>query len=282
MRGSGGFMRAVRLLTCLWPGLSALWWQGALTGGIAAMAFGLAINTALIVTFLTPELLSPLAILGVWLVVTVCWLVAWWRSSRKALRNRAGEPEVNTSSNNDGEEVVDPFAAIQLEYLRGNHPEAAVLLNKHLRERPADADAHLLLATLLRHSEKYDDAKAQLTQLESLDGAGKWAMEIYQERNLIAELLEIEEEEREEAARVAEAALAAAQDTDTAAQNTADNQEAAATETGGGSYKVVRPTSEGGQDAASTADSRPLKQPSAEVSPPHQAGDEPPPTVKAA
>ncbi len=189
-------MRAARLLTCLWPGLPALWWQGAMTGVCVAVAFALALNVALIVTFLTPELLSPLAILGVWLVVTACWIIAWVRASRRVVQHPAGEPSQPKTS--EEEAVIDPFPAIQLEYLRGNHAEAAEMLHLHLKTQPADADAHILLATLYRHSEKFDDATQQLSKLEQLPSGGKWAMEIYQERQLIAELLELEDEEEDE------------------------------------------------------------------------------------
>ena len=44
-----------------------------------------------------------------------------------------------------------------------------------------DVDAHLLLASLLRHTKRLNEAREQLQRLERLDGAEKWQMEIGRE-----------------------------------------------------------------------------------------------------
>jgi hypothetical protein len=56
------------------------------------------------------------------------------------------------------------------------------LLRKNLR----DLEARLMLATLLRHSGRVDEAKRQLDTLARFEGAGKWELEIQRERDLLS------------------------------------------------------------------------------------------------
>ena len=55
-----------------------------------------------------------------------------------------------------------------------------------LRREQRDVDARLMLATLMRHTARADEAMKQLDLLASLDGAEKWELEIRRERELLA------------------------------------------------------------------------------------------------
>jgi thioredoxin-like negative regulator of GroEL len=78
------------------------------------------------------------------------------------------------------------FIAAQGEYLKGHWFEAENLLQEMLVRSPADVDAHLLLATLYRHTRRIDEAHERLRLMERLDGVERWQSEIGVERRLLA------------------------------------------------------------------------------------------------
>ena len=63
--------------------------------------------------------------------------------------------------------------------------EAERLLGEILQLRPRDAEARLMLATLLRHNRRYGEALEQLSRLELLEDARTWRREIHVERQSI-------------------------------------------------------------------------------------------------
>jgi thioredoxin-like negative regulator of GroEL len=71
--------------------------------------------------------------------------------------------------------------------LKGNWFEAERGLYRLLRENDHDLEARLLLATLFRHTKRFEEATRQLNQLARLDGAQRWALEIQREGQLLAE-----------------------------------------------------------------------------------------------
>ena len=79
------------------------------------------------------------------------------------------------------------FRAALSEYLKGNWFEAERTLGRLLEVRPRDVEARLLLATLLRHNGRLNEALEQLARLELLEDARRWAREIEVEREVIAE-----------------------------------------------------------------------------------------------
>ncbi len=56
-----------------------------------------------------------------------------------------------------------------------------------LRRDEHDLEARLMLATLLRHTKRFDEATSQFNMLAGLDGAHRWALEIHREGELLAE-----------------------------------------------------------------------------------------------
>ena len=73
------------------------------------------------------------------------------------------------------------------EYLQRSWFEAERILVRLLHLYPRDVEARLLLATLLRHTRRYQEGLDQLTRLELLRDAERWALEIASEKYWIAE-----------------------------------------------------------------------------------------------
>ncbi len=173
-------MRAVSLLTCGWPGLPKLWLRGHWSGLLPAVAFAVLLNTTIVGSFIWPELLARRLVVLCWTLVGASWCLSVVLGYRQwlALQNNAAPSH------------EDLFLQAQAEYLRGHWFEAEARLRQLLLGDPRDADAHLMLATLFRHTRRYEQAERQLLLLERLDGAEKWSLEIDQERQQLKRLEE--------------------------------------------------------------------------------------------
>jgi hypothetical protein len=167
------------LTTCLWPGLAPLWWRGNWSGLAAALAFAVGLNLLLTATFVWPEWLErPWPTLG-WFALSGVWLFACWRNWRKL------PTLVDNATDNLAHSL---FVEAQHEYLKGNWYDAEVLIQRLLARRPRDIEGRLLLATLLRHTRRLDEAIAVLDALERLNGSARWFHEIARERQRISSL----------------------------------------------------------------------------------------------
>ena len=67
-------MRRARWLLYLWPGLPQLWWQGALSALAVAVGFALALDVALLATWVWSELLAASVRPLVWPVLGLVWI----------------------------------------------------------------------------------------------------------------------------------------------------------------------------------------------------------------
>jgi uncharacterized membrane protein (DUF485 family) len=176
----------------LWPGLPALWVRGRWEGLLAAVAFGVVLNFALVVA-LAPELLpAPLAgsatQAAAWLLVVGFWMVGWWIERPRAVVSAAtADPQDN-----------EWFIAAQTEYLKGHYVEAEMLLDKVLSRDPADAEARLLLASIQRRTRRLDESSQSLRALAEAPTAGRWVWEIERELLTIAEIKKQKESGAEE------------------------------------------------------------------------------------
>jgi len=70
-------------------------------------------------------------------------------------------------------------------YLQGQWFEAEKRLIQLLRQNPRDVEARLMIATLFRHTRRWEEALRQLDQLERLEASQAWALEIQRERAVI-------------------------------------------------------------------------------------------------
>ena len=168
-------MRRTPWITYLWPGLPHCWVAGSWTGLAVACA-----ATALVCGLLASSL--------VWVElvgqnVLRCGIAAaaglWIGAATWALRHppASATPPAATQ---------DLFRTSLGEYLQGNWFEAEALVGKILAMDARDAEARLLLATLLRHTGRLAEADEQLDRLELLDGALPWREEIAAERDLLS------------------------------------------------------------------------------------------------
>ncbi len=164
--------------TRLWPGLVRLWHVGELgplsgaMGTLLAFGFSLLLWAAFSASFLWPELFPVGITWLLWILSGTFWLLGWVDGGR--LRRQMG----NAPATDD---QLDLFLAARGEYLRGEWSRAEHLLERILRADPRDAEARLMLATLLRHVGRTDQARDQLRRLQRLERAGQWNMEIERE-----------------------------------------------------------------------------------------------------
>ena len=176
-------MRAAPLIICLWPGLAGLWLKGRWIGLSQALAFAVLLNASLAASFLWPERISFTQFSIVWLAVFAVWCVGFWRNLRQL-------PELLAPSS-AAESVIDLYPEAQAEYLKGHWFEAEALLSRQLRSSPEDVECRLLLATLLRRTDRVDEAARHLRRLEQCETSKRWEFEIDQERALLARQTEI-------------------------------------------------------------------------------------------
>jgi hypothetical protein len=173
-------MRTQALAAYLWPGLPQLWWRGDVRALMLAILFAVVLNFCLAATFAWPEMVSTGLRATIWFGVLVFWVVATWMGLREAARlsRQSTEPQHQGL-----------FVQAQSEYLKGHWLEAETLLRKILVLDDRDAEARLMLASLLRHANRAGEALVELDLLELSEAGRKWASEIARERQLGAAVL---------------------------------------------------------------------------------------------
>lgn len=134
--------------TYLWPGLSLIWRHGSWLGLAIAVGFTALVNLALASSILWSELFTAGLRSLIWAVVGGIWAVSAIFASRWDSR---GAPPRDLSPR------VDSFALALDHYLKGNWFEAEYLLSGLLAANPRNVDASLMLATLWRHTGRFEE-----------------------------------------------------------------------------------------------------------------------------
>jgi hypothetical protein len=142
---------------------------------LLAISFTIVVNLVVVARFIWPELLGTTLPVAIWLLVGVVWCCSTYRAIRLQREWLAAAEEAN----------VDLFVQAQQEYLRGHWFEAETLLRRRLELDPADAETRLLLATMLRHGKRPDEAKRELRRLRRLESADGWRWEAEREEELL-------------------------------------------------------------------------------------------------
>ncbi len=168
----------IRWVAILWPGLPHLWWRGAWSGLALACGFAVLLDIAILSTWVWTELLDLPFRLFAWCGVLLFWLGS---AVAGALQMPALLRVPSTGL------LEDLFARAQGEYLKGNWFECEVVINRLLEEKPDEVDARLLLASLLRRLGHGEEARQQLRELATLEGAGKWQLEVAREWQLLCD-----------------------------------------------------------------------------------------------
>jgi hypothetical protein len=170
-------MRRMRWIAYLWPGLPQLWTYGSWAGLVVAIGTALGLDLLLLVSFGWSELISPSLRNTLWAAFGGFWVgAAIWSAKQCRHRVAAASPDPKK----------DEFAEALDYYLKGDYYQTEHLLEGLLRRNLRDLDARLMLATLLRHTGRYDEARQQLDTLARFEGADKWQWEMQQERELLA------------------------------------------------------------------------------------------------
>jgi hypothetical protein len=169
-------MRATTWIACVWPGLPRLWYRGEWPALVGAVLFAVLVNFALAASLIWPELLTPLTLWSVWLTVATVWAVSAGVSAWKL-------PELCGSGVNPDHDAL--FRQAQDDYLKADWFEAESKLGRLLNDNARDAEAHLMLVGLYRHTNRTEEARRQLQLLEQLDASESLRMEMEQERKLL-------------------------------------------------------------------------------------------------
>jgi len=119
----------------------------------------------------------PSSLLGIgWVALLAFWAISVWHGRRCVPMLRGV---------GSGREHDDLFKSAQAEYLKGNWFEAETLLGQLVEDQDSDVDAQLMLATLYRRTRRIEDGQRKLEELERMDGAEKWALEMAREREMM-------------------------------------------------------------------------------------------------
>lgn len=157
---------------CIWPGLVRLWLKGDFFSLLVASSFALLLNLSLLSTFVWTQWLGEYFPAISWPV-----LLAFWVGSLIVSRRALVEFESNTATHKHSDAL---FIAAQTEYLKKNWIEAEALLTRRLRNSPRDIESRILLASVLRRLQRFDQAKKHLIQLGKFDESAVWREEIEQ------------------------------------------------------------------------------------------------------
>ena len=213
-----------RAALCLWPGLPQLWWRGSPWALGVAVGFAVLLNFVIVASFGWTEWAGPQAVTAGWIVLAATWVAgvvfSWRRGDHRRMDQQQTDRRPKDNTNAQDREADELFRQARDHYLRGNWYESEETLVELLQHNPNDVDARLMLATLMRHSERWDDARAQLKQLQRLEAAGKWQLEIRREWEYLAR-----EQPADEAAPAAEPGPDSPADTETEAAETASHEE---------------------------------------------------------
>lgn len=155
-------------LTCLWPGLSELWWRGRISALPAAIAFTAVINVLLVARFFYEQWLAgPLVSLACWILFAT-WCVLTIRSIREL-------PQLLTPR--IASEIPDRFPEAQAAFLRGDYDVAEAILTAGLKIEPRDPPALLLLTSVYRHTGRLHAAELLLKETRRVEAADAWDLE---------------------------------------------------------------------------------------------------------
>ncbi len=158
-------MTSTRYLTLLWPGLPWLWLRGSVAGLVLALAFGVAFDVAILLTWVWTELVGTEFILGLWAATAAIWGIA-------TLSAVTTFPPPLPTGRNEAAEAL--FVAARDAYLARDWLAAETKLRGLLVVAPTDGETQLLLATLLRRVGRRAESRTALDLLARSDAGAPW------------------------------------------------------------------------------------------------------------
>lgn len=169
-------MGFLRYMTLIWPGMPWLWLRGSFAGLVLALAFALTIDVAVFTTWIWSELVDFRLSLALWTATAVVWLIA----TGSAL---TGFPTPIPSGRDAAMDAM--FVKARDAYLARDWLSAETTLRSLLDLSPTDGEAQLLLGTLLRRVNRFDEATAALEILARSDAGVPWKPAIARELDRI-------------------------------------------------------------------------------------------------
>ena len=169
---TGVAVASIRYLTLLWPGLPWLWLRGSVAGLVLALAFGVAFDVAILLTWVWTELVSAEFILGLWAATAAIWGIA-------TLSAVTTFPPPLPTGRSAASEAL--FIAARDDYLARDWLAAETKLRGLLVVAPTDGESQLLLATLLRRVGRRAESRTALEALARSDSGAPWLAVIRRE-----------------------------------------------------------------------------------------------------
>ena len=170
-------MRVLRPLTLVWPGLPWLWLRGSVAGLVLALAFAVALDMAIMATWVWTEFLELPIVIGLWAGVAAVWVIATASAATTFPAPLQTGPDAAADS---------LFTAARDAYLARDWLAAETKLRSLLVVRPTDGEAQLLLGTLLRRVGRLKEARAALEALSRSDAGAAWRSAIVREFDRLA------------------------------------------------------------------------------------------------
>lgn len=166
----------------LFPGLPQLYYHGSLGGLVIAMSFALFAMFVVSATVVWEEIVPPGSrgiLLGMFAAAWVFGVAISWRTESQFRADEAKKKEDFQKN--------DTLYFAQTAYLRREWYEAERILRERLLSWPEDIPARFLLVSLLRRTDRRTEAESQLKTLEESPGLGNWFLDLYREREWVAE-----------------------------------------------------------------------------------------------
>ena len=165
----------LRILFAFWPGSLAAWRHGDLRSLVIAILFGMLLSLGWTATMIWPMWLSYYRIGFLWSVAGVGAVISVLYNAASGLlaspKRCPGCPDAT-------------LTRAQSLYLQSNYYEAEQSIASYCRAGAMDAEAVLLMASILRRTGRYSQALALLDEVSLLDCGLPWGEEIEREKKL--------------------------------------------------------------------------------------------------
>ncbi len=169
----------MQYMMLMWPGFARAWWRGEIYGVALATLFSVCFNIAWFGTFIWPNWFPGVLTNLLWLALftaAMCSLVI----NLMRWQSLFGEKPVSV-----GKQKADQaFRSAQKAYLRGEYFEAEAALHPIFVSGREDVESALLLAGILRRTNRVEQAVSTLERLCRLESSAFWQHEIHRERLL--------------------------------------------------------------------------------------------------
>jgi len=141
-----------------------------------ALLFAVGIDAVLFLCCYWTELISSAVRLVLLLAFVVFWIL---------LACVSGFCSQKIKRRLEQDATGDRFLEAITHYLHGNWFEAEYCLKKLIRQNSQDAEALLMIATMFRHIQRYNEADEMLRELERQETSAPWYYEILLEKKAL-------------------------------------------------------------------------------------------------